>query len=63
MKNGFCFTYVIDGKIKRITPLDEAEKKLILQGIDYAMQKDYLTKRKTRYRNLLRKLNVVVKGW
>ena len=54
---------MIDGKIKRITPLDEAEKKLILQGIDYAMQKDYLTKRKTRYRNLLRKLNVVVKGW
>ena len=63
MKAGFNFCYVIDKKVKRETPLDGYETKLLMGGIDYALQKDYFPKRKTKYKELLSKLNKVIRGW
>lgn len=62
MIEDYVFSYRIDGKVIREDTLDKAEKSLMMNGINYARERDSIEKRKKGYLVLMTKLNKVING-
>lgn len=62
MEEDYVFAYRIDGKIIREDFLDKVEKSLLMNGLNYARERDSIDERRKRYLALMRKLNKVING-
>ena len=62
MEVDHIFCHRINGETVRETVLEKADVSLMMQGIGYAKEKEFTTKRKNAYRDLMARLNVVIRG-
>lgn len=62
MNKEFLLVLKINGRKIREKPFTPEEIKLVGEGVNYAKIRDFTSKRKTEYKNLLRKIMLVVKG-
>ena len=62
MEEDYVFGYRINEQVVREIVLDKKEKSLLMNGLNYAREKDSIEDRKKEYRALMTKLNVVIGG-